>query len=182
MAQAKRSIARLLSGGDRRSIGRSNEVVALVKRNPARFSELVLVMQHADPLVRMRAADAAEKITLRRPKYLQPHKRVLLRTIARDPQMEVRWHVAQMLPRLKLSKRERAEAVTILRGYLKDESRIVKTFAMQALADFALHDPALRTSALRTIRRLMKTRSPAMQSRGRRLLKELEYSRDAARR
>jgi hypothetical protein len=181
MAQAKRSIARLLSGGDRRSIGRSNEVVALVKRNPARFSELVLVMQHADPLVRMRAADAAEKVTLHHPEYLQAHKRVLLRVIAHDRQKEVRWHVAQMLPRLKLSKRERSAAVAILRVYLKDESRIVKTFAMQALADLALHDAVLRMSVLRTIRRLVETGSPAMLSRGRRLLRELEAGAEAQR-
>jgi HEAT repeat protein len=174
MAEAKRSIARLLSGGDRRSIGRSNHVVALVKRDPARFTELVLAMQHADPLVRMRAADAAEKITLHRPEYLQTHKRVLLRVVAHDRQKEVRWHVAQMLLRLKLSKRERAAAVAILRGYLRDESRIVKTFAMQALSDLTAHDPLLRTSVLRTIRRLTETGSPAMRSRGRRLLRRLE--------
>ena len=51
----------------------------------------------------MRAADAVEKITARRPELLRPHKRRLLTELALIPQQEVRWHVAQMLPRLSLS-------------------------------------------------------------------------------
>ena len=39
--------------------------------------------------------------------------------------------------RLKTSKGERAVIVEILLGYLNDESNIVRTFAMQSLADLA---------------------------------------------
>jgi hypothetical protein len=60
-----------LAGGDRRSIGRSDEVLA----DPSLFDVLFKGMLHEDPLVRMRAADAVEKITARHPEYLQPHKR-----------------------------------------------------------------------------------------------------------
>ena len=53
--------------------------------------------------LRMRAADAAEKITCRRPDLLVACKQRLLDEIAAVPQQEVRWHVAQMLPRLALT-------------------------------------------------------------------------------
>jgi HEAT repeat protein len=52
-------------------------------------------------------------------------------------QKEVRWHVAQLLPRLALTPRQQTQAVALLRGLLDDGSRIVRTFAMQALADLA---------------------------------------------
>ena len=50
-------IAERLKGGDRRSLGASEEVASLVLRDTTRFEELFDAMLHADPLVRMRAAD-----------------------------------------------------------------------------------------------------------------------------
>ena len=52
-----------LKGGDRRSIGRANEVVADVLRDPTLFDALFNGMLNDDPIVRMRSADAVEKIT-----------------------------------------------------------------------------------------------------------------------
>lgn len=121
-----------LTAGDRRSIGRSDEVAERVVRHRELLAPLIGGMLHDDPLVRMRAADAVEKATRRHPAWLAPFKRRLLGEIAAVDQPEVRWHVAQMLPRLRLASGEEARAVRILMGYLKDESRIVKTFSMQA--------------------------------------------------
>ena len=56
-------------------------------------------MLHEDSLVRMRAADAAEKISVKCPEYLKPFKKKLLNEIAKSEEQEVRWHVAQMIPR-----------------------------------------------------------------------------------
>jgi len=81
--------------------------------------------------------------------------------------------VAQMLPRLALAKSELGIAVEILTGYLEDKSRIVKTFCMQALADLAKNDEALRRKVIPLIKRLSQAGSPAMKSRGKKLLKEL---------
>ncbi len=100
-----------LQGGDRRSIGRVAEVVAEVLSNPDRFGELIAGMQHPDPVVRMRAADAAEKVSADHPDYLSRYKDELLHQIAQSTQQEVRWHVAQMLPRLALSADEQTVAV-----------------------------------------------------------------------
>jgi len=52
-----------LTGGDRRSIGRTGEVVAAVLGEPSLFGVLLSGLWSSDPLVRMRAADALEKIT-----------------------------------------------------------------------------------------------------------------------
>jgi hypothetical protein len=173
-----RELAGRLKGGDRRSLGKSGEVVEAVAETPALFADLFECLFDADPLVRMRAADAAEKASRDRPQLLQPWKAALLERISALPQKEVRWHVAQMLPRLSLTAGERETAVGILMGYLADESSIVKTSGMQALADLASHDLAnhderLRAQVIPLIERLIRTGTPAMKSRGRKLLKKL---------
>jgi HEAT repeat protein len=167
-------ILKKLEGGDRRSIGRANEVVEDVLDNPTLFDAVFEGMLSDDPLIRMRGADAVEKITARRPDYLQPFKKKLLEEVANIDQHEVRWHVAQMLPRLTLSRRELKTAVETLLNYLSDESSIVKTFAMQALADFAGREVSLRDRLIKVLEKCTRAGSPAMKSRGRKLLKRLK--------
>ena len=100
------SIQEMLSGGDLRSIGRVPEVLAVMEKNPERMNELVRCLESGDPVVRSRAADALEKLTARRPDLLKPFKEVLLREAGVSVQQEVRWHMAQMLPRLPLTRRQ----------------------------------------------------------------------------
>jgi len=166
-------VLHMLGGGDRRSIGRSNQVVAVIRRQPALFPALLDGMHHADERVRMRAADAVEKLTVTNPEWLRPFKVQLIKLAARAKQQELRRHLAQMLPRLELSRRDRAIVVGILRCYLKDESRIVKTFAMQSLTDLAQQDPRLTNLVRPLISSLTRTGSPSMKSRGRKLLLQL---------
>jgi hypothetical protein len=166
--QGKRLLEKL-AGGDRRSIGRSNEVVAEVLQNPSLFGALFKGLYRDDPLIRIRAADAAEKITARQPEWLKQYKEELLRDIAVSDLQEVRWHVAQMLPRLTLTPAEHSK------GYLNDDSIIVKIFAMQALADLAKQDQSLHKEVIALVKSAMKTGTPAMKSRGRKLLKQLDF-------
>lgn len=164
----------LLAGGDRRSIGRVPEVVRLVRRDPRRAHELVAALRHPDPVVRMRAADALEKASAVDREILRAHVRALLGLARRATQQELRWHLAQMIPRLPLAPRQRRAAFAVLEGYLTDRSAIVRTFAMQALADFALADRALRRQVARHLEHLTAGGTPAMRARGRRLLAELD--------
>ena len=112
-----------LRGGDGRSIGRTSQVVAIIRRQP-----------------------------------------------------ELRRHLAQVLPRLELSRRDHVIVVAVFRRYLQDQSRIVMTFAMQGLTDLAMQEPRLRTPIRRRILSLMRTGSPSMKSRGRKLLLQLHAS------
>jgi len=167
-------ILRKLEGGDRRSIGRSEEVVSDVLENPDLFSELITGLAVPNVIVRMRASDAIEKISLMHPEYLWPFKSFLIEQAAISDQKEVRWHLAQILPRLKLNQEERQQVVDILLSYFSDGSSIVKTFAMQALADIAKQSPNYRPSVLARLRELTVVGTPAMKARGRKLLAELD--------
>ncbi len=161
-----------LKGGDLRSIGRVNEVITDILRDPSSFEAVFNGMLDDDSVVRMRSADALET-TQDHPEYLQPFKTKLIRHVAKSEQQEVRWHVAQMFPRLDLSRDEQEVVIEILLNYLNDKSKIVKTFSMQALADLAEADPSLKPEIIPVIEELTRTGSPAMRSRGRKLLKIL---------
>jgi hypothetical protein len=167
---------RKLEGGDRRSIGRSRQVVAEVLADPSLFDVVFAGMSHGNPLVRMRCADAVEKITAERPEYLGPYKGRVLRLARTAREQEVRWHLVQLLSRIPLNRRERRGVVAILSEYLADRSRIVKTFAMQALADIAAQDSDLQSPIAQRLEELTRTGSPAMKARGRKLLAKLAPS------
>jgi hypothetical protein len=163
----------LLSGGDHRSIGRVPQVLRIIRQQPQLAAPLVTALRDADSIVRMRAADALEKASVAHPELLHPHNRELLSLARRATQQELRWHLAQLIPRLPLTTRQRRGAATLFQTYLRDRSAIVRTFAMQALADLASIDRRLRPQITAQLRRLATTGTPAMRARGRRLLGRL---------
>lgn len=79
-----------LESGDRRSIGRSEEVVADVLKDATLFDVLAGGLSADDAIVRMRAADAMEKISAIHPEYLHPHKKFLIALPAESHEKEVR--------------------------------------------------------------------------------------------
>jgi len=167
-------IQSLLKIGDLRTTGKSEEVVNMVLANPQLFDDVVNAILTDDPGIRMRASDAAEKITLIHSEWLHPYKKLFLDKISKINQQEVRWHTAQMMPRLKLTEAERKRVFDLLLTYLEDKSRIVKTSTMQALADIAIQDNAYLNQVQRLLSGLIQEGSPAMKVRGKKLLLTLE--------
>jgi hypothetical protein len=162
-----------LTGTDRRSTGRSDEVAAAILAQPELFGVIFDGILSADPVLRMRCADAVEKASAQNPALLKPHKAQLIGPIAQIDQQEVRWHAAQMFARVTLTPKERKRVMAILETYLNDKSAIVKAFSMQAMADLAMQDDSLRPMVLAKIKALMQNGTPAVQSRGRKLLLKL---------
>jgi hypothetical protein len=122
----------------------------------------------------MRAADAAEKVTRENPELLLTHKKELLGLLAEERQQEVRWHLAVMVPRLALNATERQCAVASLQSYLQDRSSIVRTFALQGLADLARSDAGIRAGVIELLRETTRKGTPAMKARSRKLLAAME--------
>lgn len=160
----------MLRLGDRRSIGKADEVMALVLRRPGHLPVLAAGLWHPDPLVRMRAADALEKVSRKHSEWLRPLRRELLALAATTRERELRWHLAQLLPRLALSVSQRRTLVSVLGGYAQDSSVIVRVSAMQALVDLAAIDQGLRPLVHRRLRRALERGSPAERARARKLL------------
>ena len=164
----------LLRGSDRRSIGRADQVAAIVAKTLRLFPKLIAGLWSADPLVRMRAADASEKVTRKNPGLLTPYKKELLVLMTEATEQELRWHLAVMVPRLPLNAKERQLAISSLNTYLEDRSSIVKTFALQGLADLAQNESSIRPRVVETLREATRNGTPAMKARSRKLLLRLE--------
>jgi len=155
-------------------IGRSNQVAAIVSKDPELFPELIAGLWSEDPLVRMRAADAAEKVTRKDRALLLPYKKELLGLMAETEQQELRWHLAAIVPRLLLNAKERQAAISSLESYLEDRSSIVKTFALQGLADLAQEESSIRSRVIEILRQATRNGTPAMKARSRKLLLRME--------
>jgi hypothetical protein len=150
------------------------EAIDAVQNNPSLFSTLIKGMHHNNELIAMRSADAVEKLTFVHPQWLTPHKRVLIALLDYSNQQEVLWHLAQIIPRLILSKNEKHQLIKKFVSYLNNKSRILVTFSMQAMVDIADNDDQLKNEIYPIIKDLSETGSGAMRSRGRRLINQLE--------
>jgi hypothetical protein len=168
------SIRNMLAQGDRRTVGRSNAVADLVRRQPSQVSRLIECLWDENPCVAMRAADALEKASRDQPAILEPFKAALLGLLADATQKELRWHLAVIVPRLSLTAQECIRAAAILESWLEDSSSIVKTFAMQGLADLTRQRRSLQPAVLDMLRALSRSGTPAMRARGRMLLRKME--------
>jgi hypothetical protein len=146
----------------------------MVSKSPGSFPQLIAGLWSGDPLVRMRAADATEKFTRANREFLRPYKKELLGLMAETKQQELRWHLAAMIPRLPLKARERQRAASLMESYLEDRSSIVKTSALEGLADLAQHDASLQPKVIELLRESIRNGTPAMKARSRKLLRQFE--------
>jgi|TARA_B100001971_G_scaffold63176_1_gene58173 hypothetical protein len=167
------SVEKKLDGGDLRSIGGADGVLEDLYKDTSLFDKIFECLYSDKPVVKMRSADVIEKFTLRHPEYLQPYKDKLLYEIAGIDQKEVRWHLCQIIPRLKLSENEINYAFILCKKYLHDKSSIVKTFAMQALFDLAQLNKNILPEVKIIINSCLKNGTPAMKSRARKLIHQL---------
>ena len=167
------SILDKLRGGDLRSIGRSNEVAEDIEKNVSLFETVFRGLYDSDPLIRMRSADVIEKVTRNKPELLSNHTPEVISILTTAEQQEVCWHTAQIAPRLAYSPNEENEIIKALKSYLTHKSKIVRVSALEALTDLAEKNQAITKEVINTIRLHVKTGSPAIQARGRKLLKRL---------
>lgn len=159
-------ILKELSGGDRRSIGNANKVVAHVLKNPSLFAALFNGLNHEGGLIRMRAADAIEKISRSKPGLLKPYTNELIKKTAKSDQAEVRWHLAQIFSRIILTAPQKKYVIKILISYFEnDNSAIVKTCSLQTLFEFSKTDAQLEKTVRRLIKKAGHSTSAALRKR-----------------
>ena len=166
-------LLQLLDGTDRRSTGKSEEAVEMVLAEPALFQVLFDGILNGGPVLRMRCADAAEKISALHPEYLTGLEEMLLYQAAVIPQQEVRWHAAQMMAFIKWKEPQLRHVREVLESYFQDKSVIVRVFAMQAMFDIFSGDPSQWPGLMAQFEALMKDGSPGLKSRGTKLMAKL---------
>jgi hypothetical protein len=187
---ASESIRSMLAVGRHRiSSGRTAEVVSLVRAYPKKLTQLLECLWDEDPCVAMRAADALEKLTRRRSLVADEIQKSLLKTLqgswkapligllAEATENKLRWCLAPVIPRLALTVPECKRVAETLLSYLDDKSSIVKTMALQGLADLTRQDASLLPIVIDLLSIHSRSGTAAMRARGRMLLKQLESAR-----
>jgi hypothetical protein len=176
----------LAVGRNRISSGRICEVVDIVRANPKKVSQLLECLWDEDPCLAMRAADALEKLTRRREPVADEIQKSILKTLqgswkapligllAEATENKLRWCLAQVVARLTLTVPECRRVAETLQSYLEDRSSIVKTCALQGLADLTRQDKSLLPEVIDLLNIHSRSGTAAMRARGRMLLKQLE--------
>jgi len=167
-------IRSMLAMGNRIAAARAPEVAGILLRDPRKAAQVVQCLWDEDPGVANRAADALERASCQTPEFLGAWKDALLGRMADATENKLRWNLALMAPRLRLTVAETERAAAVLRMWLNDKSSIVKTSAMHGLAGLTIWNPALLPEMLDMLRILSRSGTPAMRARGRILLKRLE--------
>lgn len=154
--------------------GRAFDAAMLVLENPRLTSQLLACLWDENDVIAGRAADALETVAAESPRIVVRYKEALLGLLAEARAIKLRWHLALTVTGMKLSRSECRRVAEILNSWLDHTSSIVKTCAMQGLAELTQQDPALQDEVTDLIRTLSRSGTPAMRARGRALLNQLE--------
>jgi hypothetical protein len=156
----------ILQGGDLRSIGKANEIVALVK-SQADFDDLFIGLTNADRKVVMRTADAIEKISIRSPDLLKKLKTQLLYFCETARNIELKWHLALIISRLRLTEKELGHIWQTLTKWATDkkESKIVRVNSIQGLSNLLKQKPELMQDFNLMVIEIEKDRIPSINAR-----------------
>ncbi len=153
-----------LAAGDVRSDGLANEVVRLVRQQPALISDLIEGLDHESDAVRGHTADALEKIGRDRPDLLVGYLPRLLAGSRQDPRPVVRMHLAMIFGHLAVYEEHGDALVDALLAMLPDSSVFTVSWAIVSLCLLARRYPAHRERILLPIAALQRHPSVAIRS------------------
>jgi hypothetical protein len=168
------SIKERLSVGPWHAEGFAGEVAQSVLRQPERFDELFECLLNPDKGISKRASYALALVCEQRPDLFQPYKEVLFSELEEQDKWFVRYRLCQILPQLKLNSFDIARAAELFQSLLEDRHIALNVNALQGLAELALLDPSLKEEVIWLIEQKMRSGTPGVRARGRRLLKRLD--------
>ncbi|MDE3249461.1 MAG: hypothetical protein KGO82_12420 [Bacteroidota bacterium] len=163
-----------LSGGDRRSLGKSKELASGCMDEHA-FESLIRCLWHTDRRVAMRAADVVEKITSDRPELLAAFKNELINLAFHTNAIEIQWHLAQMFPRLHLPANQKTIVTKLLLDWATDTSasRIVRANALESIYELGKKSSVSMAKLLALMDVLEKEDNPSIRARIKKIRKRI---------
>ena len=167
------SIKGRLSVGPWHAEGFAGEVAEIVLRQPGRFDELFECLLSSDKGISKRASYALTLVCEQRPDLFQPYKEVLFDELVRQDKWFVRYRLCQILPQLKLNSSDITRAAELFQILTEDPRIALSVSGLQGLAELALLDPSLKDEVVWLIEQKMRSGTPGLRARGRRLLKRL---------
>lgn len=139
------TLIKLLNGADLRSLGNAGLVAGMIKCQQD-FDSLFRLLYHSSRYVVMRAADALEKISRHQPEYLHRHTDEIFRLSRECKHKELKWHLAQLIPRVTSSLTVGRAWKTLLQWAIdKSASRICRVNSIQGMYEISLRYPDFKT-------------------------------------
>ncbi len=178
MTRQNRIRAILAEGRCTQGPGRAFDAAMLVLEEPRLARQLIECLWDQDEAVAGRAADALETVVGECPDVSHSWKQALVGLLVESRAIKVRWHLALIVTKLRLTRPECRRLADLFTGWLNDRSSIVKTCAMQGLAELTIQDPSMKDDVLDLLRELTRSGTPAMRARGRHLVTQMEMGGD----
>ncbi len=141
------SFEAMLTGGHPNSLGRTEEVVALVLANPGRFDELFGCYKSEVEVVRLRVSSAMKRIELQRRDLIMAYLDRFISEIGALDQPSAQWTLAQLFERIEpdMSAQQKQGALAIMKRNLAENGDwIVLNMTMATLTDWSADDADLR--------------------------------------
>lgn len=166
----------LAVGGKSNSLGRVPEVVDLVLHDQSRLSELYNCLFHEDAWLRMRAADAIEKVCRQHPDWLLPYIDRFQSELGSSPQPSIQWHLAQIYRQVALTAAQKQAALRWLKDRLTTTATdwIVAANAMVTLVQFTKDGATPLAETVRLLEIQREHKSKSVVKRADKLLAELQ--------
>ena len=163
----RNAIRRLLTGGDRRSIAKSDRVRSLIENDPSQVAALVALTADEDWLVTQRSLDLLEKLAQVHPEWIAPHKKVFIGSLAASDKWEIRLQIVRALPLFQWSSTQSRRVEQILLDNVVFPQTFVRAWALDGLATLAERRKALMPIVRRHLRDFEHSPSKALQARAR---------------
>lgn len=158
------------------SLGRTEEVVAIVLNDPSRLDELYQCFFQPDEWVRLRASSSFKRIWRADAELFGPYLQGWIDDVSAIDQPSVNWTFSQLCTDLgdSFSGTQRSTATKRMKGYLAtSDDWIVQNTTMEALGLWAANDTRLKRWLLPHLERLAALDKKSVAKRAAKLLASL---------
>lgn len=166
----------LMVGGKSNSLGRVNDVISAVLHDKSLLEELYACMFSEDAWVRMRAADAFEKVCREHPEWIEPYVDRLQSELSGPAQQpSIQWHLAQIYRQVPLTDRQKQHAIKWLTAVLAsgDADWIVTAEVMKTLVYFTKNGDFAKDALIPLLKLQLQHRSKSVMKKADQLIDEL---------
>ena len=159
-----------LAGNDLRSLSKSSRIISLIN-DQGSFDKLFTYLYNNDRAIVMKTIDLIEKITLEHKEYLQKHKLEILNMSNSTKNIELKWHLAQLIVRVKYTHSEVKIIWKILEKWVLDkkESKIVRVNSLQSLDEIVENDNEYQNDLVKIVKMLKEENISSINARIRKL-------------
>ena len=164
----------LLDGTNRKSKGEAKQVSKNLRQFPEKFLELLECFNHPNQVIHIRAAHVIQMLASQIPMTIERYQKVITDIYKKTEVPEVKWILAQMLNQFTFTKAQQKGIKHILENDLNAPHKFLVAHTIEALANHLIKYHYNLTNFKSKLVQLTATGSPAIQARGRKILKKLD--------